>query len=552
MRLSHENSDSPKAGHGPMAPVSGATPLAAVPPAESTRDSIRVNSRQHRDVLADCTQALRQWNAQEPCLFTRGDAIVQIVEVDGHPQIRPLNFSDMRKVMSKAADFFVAAEAGGNPENGRLIPTEPPAVFVQDMLHSRRELDFPDLIGVSELPFLRPDGSIVEERGYDPVSRLYYAPSPDLEIAPMPTRPDRQDAIEAIEQVVDVLREFPWVGVSLVNALGLLLTIIVRHVISQSQSSSHSETHGCVPLFLMNAPKPGNGKGLLTDVICLICTGTPAPMRAQPERNADEFRKSITSALTAGRSIIVWDNLEGTLKSPALAAAITTESWSDRPLGRTADVTLPQRSTFIVTGNNIILGGDLARRCVPIKLDANSSRPWAGRTFTYPNLKQHVMENRGKLVRALLIIASAWYRAGRPEPKNSPILGSFEDWSRTIGGILEFCGYAGFLGNCEELYENSDPAEQEWAAYLGALYDGFDDDEFTVAQLVRLHSFESNPVAEAMPADIQKIKDNSKSIGRAFLSRVRTRYGAEGLYLEKVSEPGERVARWRVRSGNDS
>ena len=541
MKLSHENRDRQQPGHPPGVPVSGAAPLAAVPPEESTRESIRVNSRQHRHVLADCIRALRQWNAQEPCLFTRGDAIVQIVEVDDHPQIRPLNFSDMRKLMSKAADFYVVMEAGGNPENGRLISTEPPAVFVQDMLHSRRELDFPGLVGVSELPFLRADGSVVEQGGYDPVSRLYYAPSPDLEIAPIPPHPDRQDAVDAVGQIIDVLREFPWVARSLTNALGLLLTIMVRYVID-----------GCVPLFLVDATKPGSGKGLLTDVTCIICTGTTAPVRAQPQGNRDEFRKAITASLSAGRSIIVWDNWEGTLNSPALAAAITTESWSDRPLGRTADITLPQRSTFLVTGNNIILGGDLARRCVPIKLDAASSRPWLGRKFTYPDLKQHVAENRGRLVWALLVIASAWYRAGRPSPQNSPILGTFESWSRVVGGMLEFCGCSGFLDNCGELYESRDPAEQEWAAYLGALYDSFDDDEFTVAQLMRLHSIETGAVAEVMPADIQKVKDNSRSIGWALLSRVRTRYGDQGLYLEKASDPGERVSRWRVRSGNDS
>jgi hypothetical protein len=177
--------------------------------------------------------------------------------------------------------------------------------------------------------------------------------------------------------------------------------------------------------------------------------------------------------------LTVWDNVEDVLDSPALAAAVTAETWGDRILGRSEDVTLPQRTIFIVTGNNISLGGDLARRCYWIRLDACMPRPWIGREFRHPNLKAWVRQNRGNLLAALLTMVRAWYAASRP-PSDTPVLGSFEEWSRTVGGILDYAGIEGFLRNLEHLYQQSDLADAQWTAFLGAIYDAYGDQSFTV------------------------------------------------------------------------
>lgn len=64
--------------------------------------------------------------------------------------------------------------------------------------------------------------------------------------------------------------------------------------------------------------------------------------------------------------------------------------------------------------------------------------------------------NRGRLLSGSLTLARAWFVAGCPKP-TSPIIGSFEEWCRIVGGILEFAGISGFLGNLDELYKESDP-----------------------------------------------------------------------------------------------
>jgi hypothetical protein len=165
----------------------------------------------------------------------------------------------------------------------------------------------------------------------------------------------------------------------------------------------------------------------------------------------EEFRKKITATLMSGTTLLVLDNVDGPLLAGSLAAALTAETWSDRILGQSLMVTLPQHVTWVATGNNLQLGGDLARGCYWIRLDAHTSRPWQRTGFRHPDLLGWISAQRGDLVHALLTLSQAWYTAGQPDAP-TPILGSFEAWTRTIGGILHHVGVPGFLANLGDLY----------------------------------------------------------------------------------------------------
>jgi hypothetical protein len=204
-------------------------------------------------------------------------------------------------------------------------------------------------------------------------------------------------------------------------------------------------------------------------------------------------------------------------------------------------LTLPQRTSFVVTGNNISLGGDIPRRCYWIRLDARMPRPWQGRSFRHPRLKSYVKNKRGKFLGALLTNATAWFAAGRP-PASTPILGSFEDWSEMTGGILAFAGVNGFLGNLTDLYQEGDPSEVQWGGFLHAIRARFGDRSFTVKQLFQREVMGTGPISEAMPDELveARTKGNTRVIGRGFLRRVSRRIGKDGLYLAKAGEADPR------------
>ncbi len=270
--------------------------------------------------------------------------------------------------------------------------------------------------------------------------------------------------------------------------------------------------------------------------------------------------------LLHGTNIIVIDNVDKPLQAPSLAAALTADTWSDRILSRSEIVNLPQKAVWIVTGNNIRLGGDLPQRCFRIRLNANMPQPWQGRTFRHPNLLDWLSQHRSEVIAHLLTVIRAWFVAGKPEGRG-PVLGSFEHWCRTIGGILEFAGIEGFLDNLEELYEIADCEGQQWMGFAEAWYDVYEDEPIPLSRLVDdLGLFSNNchdeyfskfsVLRESIPDDLEEsfakpTVSFKKKLGKA-LARKQDAHFSNGFVFKKAGQDShKKVVRWQVvRSQN--
>src|SRR5690606_18828840 len=125
------------------------------------------------------------------------------------------------------------------------------------------------------------------------------------------------------------------------------------------------------------------------------------------------------------------------------------------------------------------------RRCYLIRLDAKTSVPWKRSGFRHEDLKSWVRDNRPNLVRALLTISRAWYAEGKP-PADVPTFGSFEAWSRTIGGMLQLAGITGFLSNLDALIADATSEDGEWVELLEALSAYFGEQPFLARDVVQL------------------------------------------------------------------
>ena len=314
------------------------------------------------------------------------------------------------------------------------------------------------------------------------------------------------------------------------NARALLITPAVRRAIP-----------GPVPVALNDAPSPGTGKSLLAEIVSLIHTGSSAAMKPAPVRDEEEWRKTLTAVIQAGQSMTVFDNIDHPLASPNLALAVTANTWTDRILGRTSLVTLPQQTIFVVTGNNILLGGDMGRRCYWIRMDAATAEPWRGRTFRHPDIRSWVLQNRGRLLAAILTLARAWFVALRPKAQ-TPTLGSFEEWCTVVGGILAFAGVPDFLGNLDDLYRQADPTLQQWQAFITLLYEKTPSHGFTVAEvgeMLRRDMELLGAVPEEL-GDIERRDTFQRRLGRSSRRRRRNfrrfdRHHIETLRLSPIS-----------------
>lgn len=295
---------------------------------------------------------------------------------NGRPQIDVLSEPQLRGRLTRVTDFYLDM-------GEELKSVSPPKDVVKDIL-ALGTWEFPALAAITEMPVLRPDGSILVKPGYDPVTNLYYFPVRDLVIPKISQNPTAGELKDAINLILEAIGEFPYLNEAhRANAAGLLITPIIRPAINSG-----------VPLALLDAPTPGTGKSLLSEVVSIISTGRNTGMMSAVEHD-EEWRKQITATLMMGSTMIIIDNVEHPLSAPSLARALTTTIWKDRILGRSEMVVLAQRATWIATGNNIQLRGDLPRRCYPIRLDARVAQPWKRTGFKHPNLVQWVNQNRG-------------------------------------------------------------------------------------------------------------------------------------------------------------
>jgi hypothetical protein len=496
---------------------------------------IVVNNRQLPEVTTEAIEALAAHN-DPPEIFVRAGRLVRVREDEnGIPEIQAMEDSHIKGRLARVANFVRTTEKGET----KVIP---PDWLVKDV-GQLPGWPFPALEAVVEAPIMRPDGTVFDVPGYDPQTRLYYRPVGGFDVPPIPDAPTGADTRAAISLLDEAVGEFPYEdGASAANMLALMLTPLVRQAVS-----------GPVPLALIDKPQAGTGGSLLAETIAVISSGHTAEMLGAP-RDEEEWRKQITAKLSTGATMITVDNVEGALYAPSLARALTARTWTDRVLGRSETVTVSQRATWIATGNNIQLRGDLPRRCYRIRLDARESRPWQRENFRHPDLLSWVTKNRGRLIHALLTLARAWFAAGRPKAPDLPRLGSFEAWTETVGGMVAFAGISGFLGNLTELYDEADAGGAEWEAFLQTWWEELNADKpTTVADLTKVIG-DNDALRAALPGDLAEAFDKSagsfsRKLGTALAKRARTRYGEDGLHIVRAGE-FRRAVRWKLELGS--
>jgi len=512
-----------------------------------------------REVASESLRVLTRSNLP-PRRFLRFGVLSRVsVDEKGRHAVAVATEAFVRGELAREAAYVVLTEKHGEVE------VHPPLEVVRDILARDPNVELvalgepplPFLEGIVETPIIRPDGTILATPGYDPATGLFYAPAAGLRVPHIPDRPTRGDVQGAVALLNEAVGDFPYeTEADRANTLGTVITPAVRQAV------------GLSPVCLLDAPQAGTGKSLLASAIYAIATGRLAAMTSAPEAD-EEWRKLITSLLVEGATMVIIDNVDGTLSAASLAKAITSPTWNDRILGSTRTVTVPQLATWIATGNNMAVGGDMARRCYRVRLNARSARPWKdGRRFRHPELVPWVLENRGRLIAAVLTLCRAWHAAGRPQ-LSLPVLGSFEAWSRTVGGILAFAGVKGFLSNVEELYEQADEDGPQWERFLAAWHQKYGEAEVTLSKLedaipqdYRLREALPDALAAFIDKDTRgfetvfKVRDPGRfkiRLGKQLRHRIDRRYGEAGLYVSQgLGDSHAKVATWRVRSAGSA
>lgn len=402
--------------------------------------TIIVTHRYRRDITADALDALHALN-DPPFIFTRSSSICITDGTSG--EVTLLTNATLSGLMDRSANFKKNIKTQVGVEE---VPSRPPNDVVLDILGLRRS-PFPVLNSIAYVPVFLPDGSLLAQEGYDEKTGTLMKLN-GLQVEKMPMD-------EAIDLLNELLCDFPFVdGASKAHAFAAILLPFARQMID-----------GATPLHLIDAPARGTGKGLLSDVISVVATGSNAQVMVVP-REEDELEKRLTAMLLGGTGIVLLDNVVY-LRQTTLAAVLTATIWRGRRLGKSEMIEVPNQAVWLSTGNNVELSDEIARRTVTIRLDSGQERPEERGGFTHP-LPRWALENREKLVSACISIVGAWIDAGRP--MSSKTLGRFEAWAGTMGGILDVTGIDGFLGDRDRIQTLADRESEEWQALCEVWY----------------------------------------------------------------------------------
>jgi hypothetical protein len=485
---------------------------------ELLRQSARIQvGRGMRVATTDAVLSVLQERGE---LFDYGEGTVAYVS-DG--KARPVSPDWLTDHMGRVCEFYSVrhrrkADGEEAPEEG---PEDAPLSVARAILAKHGERGFKKLVAVVTAPTLRIDGSILDRPGHDEASGLlFYSEHPNP--PRVPVRPSVAEALEALRFLWAPLALFPLVdAVSNGVALHGLLSAALRASLPTT------------PGVGFDAPAAGSGKTLLARCIGILAMGSE-PSILPPADTDEETRKRLFAVLREGQRVVLWDNMREPLGSASLDAFLTAPTFSDRVLGSSETVTLPNRALFIATGNNLRMTSDTCRRVLAARIDAQSETPYT-RDFSFDPAQMVQADRMGYVVAALTIVR-AYIAAGRPKMAKGRTA-SFEHWDDLVRQPI--CWLAQqvrelsdaereglpFLADPMEAAARAfdqDPETTKLRALLEAWHSAFDSVQTTVGAAIRKGDTQAL-LAMAMD-DIagQNGKLNSRILGR-WIERMQGR-----------------------------
>jgi putative DNA primase/helicase len=377
--------------------------------------TIEITFAEHEVIDAAAAALARNNN-----LYNRAGLLSRLVHDFNGPRIEPLELATIREELSLVARFF------GYVRNQK-VEKHAPDWCLRALAARTHWKGIRQLKAVTKHPVLLSDGSILSVAGYHAPSGLYSTCNLPLRV---PEKPTTSHVKASVDLLLDLISDFPFLDRSTRSGwIAALLTLLSRHAFN-----------GPSPMFLFDANTQGSGKSLLAELLCLLVNGEKPPI-ASFTNDPSELRKVITSHVIAGSTVVLFDNLVGSIKSAELDRAITGGVWSDRLLGSNKVVELPLGIVWLATGNNCDLSTDLLRRSCCVRLESQLENPEQrpASDFRHPLIKQHVLKNRMTLLSAAFTILRGYYTAGRPE-QYLPNWGSFEEWSGLVRNSMVWAG----------------------------------------------------------------------------------------------------------------
>jgi hypothetical protein len=481
--------------------------------------------------LTNATWLVGRWLAAQDDLYQRGGVVTTVVRE--------------RDVVSMTQPRL-AVEIGGrvcclkeetSKQGTHMVEADPPLALVRQVESVVGEVGFRELRGVVDVPVVRRDGSLLMKDGWDRESRLLVRVGGRYDGRVTEVSSD-EDVDTCVKVLMHPFRAFPFIGAESRGALlAALLTAVVRPALPTS------------PAFALDAPAAGSGKTLLGQCLMALAGGGTlyAPL---PVKQEEEVAKVLLAVLRDKPKAALFDNQIGLLDSASLAAMLTSENYSGRILGQTAQVQMDTGMLVLFSGNNMAIVGDMTRRVLSIRIDPECEIP-ALRSFDFDPLREVRTNRENMVIAALRLIRWAKMR----NPTRQGRIGSFEAWDEIVGLTVADLAAKGFSDPAGALQtgKDADPRMETTANLMHALRGVFGSCWFRSSDIMSVirarhhkgHETISGVLEDALP------KLSAISIGMYLRNRKDTR--VDGLTL-KMEPPTDKKnpARFRVASVEDT
>ncbi len=380
--------------------------------------------------------------------YQRGGIIVTVVT---DPQTRATNANPLTLPSLIRVAAGMAVWQRFDKRENEWVVCDPTDKYMRILHDATQYPHLPILNGIARQPYLRDDGSLVINAGYDALTGMFGVFNPNH--FNVPENPTKEQAEKSLRLLTDLLSEFAFKKPhDKAAALSAILTATVRPSLRLS------------PAYHANALQIASGKSFLCELLTLFATPEKATPHSFPSDD-EEMRKLLLSELLTAPAVIEFDNLTTDLiPHKSLCTALTSEYMSGRILGQSKTAEVGTRTLFLSSGNNVEPVRDMTRRTIMIKLDPQCETP-ATREFS-KNPVAEIRKNRGQYISAALTIVRAWIVASRPKTEVKP-LNSYGEWSEICRQPLLWLGLDDPANSVFETMAH-DPDREDLAAFIEA------------------------------------------------------------------------------------
>ena len=428
-------------------------------------------------------------------VFQKGQVLIVVrKDKDGNAMTVPLNAHEARVWLNELMSFWKYSK-----QAAKWLPADPPRDIIDNMIGCGRYPGVPELVGISQQPYLRPDGSLILTPGFDATTGIYAAFEPDAYKVPVaPTMADAEAALALIDSLLD---EFAFKDPAFDRVM--MLTGILTASLRASMLIA--------PLYLALAYMIDSGKSYASLLMQAFAMGWNPNKTRTPTtvpKTEEEWSKALPAIFASNPAVVWFDNFVHDIPDhDGLCAAIMAGAIKARFFNHNdREIEVQVRAFITGSGINIGVREGMSRRVAFVRLDKAPDKP-----VYHGDPLRKVLLDRPRFVSAALTITMAWIAAGRPQ-KQCERVGNFDEWTQLVRQPLLWLGQPD-IGSAFNEQAKVDSNAELWGRFCALWREAHSDKPMTLSQATTAETATAFSAPPVMGSAHDKLCDLRKIIG---------------------------------------